>query len=315
MNKTLTAIEGLRVGHAVDKSGTGCTVILFEPMAEVAYEARGGYPTTFDTDGIDVGKRFVKRHAVFLAGGDVYGLDCPAGIRRYLLERREVTMTAGGQMPLIVGATIYDMWRAEISKVSYPDIAYNACLNASTDQVPEGNVGGGIGGSAGGFGGHDRSGKGGTGSFATQLFDGICVAALMVTNCMGNVRDPDTGEILEGVRDRNTGKFIQFEDVMEEYVRSPRKKENTTIGIVATNAELTHEELVKVAQMAHDGLAMSIRPTHTTSDGDTIFAVSTGKIKSTEWRPRMLDAIGYLSARCVAISIARSVTVNRPRKM
>jgi len=102
--------------------------------------------------------------------------------------------------------------------------------------------------------------------------------------------------------------------MIEEYVRAAPRKENTTIGIVATNAELNHEELIKVAQMAHDGLAMSIRPTHTTSDGDTIFAVATGKIKSTESRPRLLDAIGYLSARCVAISIARSVTVGRKEK-
>lgn len=311
MNNTLTAIHGLKVGHAEDAAGTGCTVILFDPMAEVAYEARGGYPTTFDTDGIDTGKRFVRRHAVFLAGGDVYGLDCPSGIRRYLLERGLTSMEAGGQMPLIVGATIYDMWRADIRNVSYPDIAYRACLNASSEPVPEGNVGGGIGGSAGGFAGHDRAGKGGTGSFAVHLFDGISVAALMITNCMGNVRDPDTGETLEGARDRESDRFIQFEEIVEEYVRSPRRKENTTIGIVATNAELSHEELIKIAQMAHDGLAMSIRPTHTTSDGDTIFAVSTGKIKSDESRPRLLDALGYFSARCVAVSIARSVTVNR----
>lgn len=310
MNKTLTTIDGLRVGHAEEIAGTGCTVILFDQMATVAYEARGGYPTTFDTDGIDVGKRFVKRHAVFLAGGDVYGLDCPAGIRKYLLEGGLVSMKAGGQMPLIVGATIYDMWRANIGDISYPDIAYRACLNATTEPVPEGNVGGGIGGSVGGFAGHNRSGKGGTGSYAMSLFGGINVAALMITNCMGNVRDPDTGKILEGARNEN-GEFIEFEDVIENYVRATPKRENTTIGIVATNAELSHEELVKVAQMAHDGLAMSIRPTHTTSDGDTIFAVSTGKIKSDQSGPRLLDAIGYLSARCVAISIARSVTAGR----
>jgi len=310
MNRTLTAIEGLRVGHAVDKARTGCTVILLEPMADVAYEARGGYPTTFDTDGIDVGKRFVKRHAVFLAGGDVYGLDAPAGIRKYLLERDLVTMKAGGQMPLIVGATIYDMWRADIRSVSYPDLAYQACLNATNEPVAEGNVGGGIGGSAGGFAGHDRAGKGGTGSFLISLPEGIMVGALMITNCMGNVRDPDTGETLEGARDES-GKFIQFEDIMENYVRSSPTKENTTIGVVATNVELDHEELYKIAQMAHDGLAMAIRPTHTTSDGDTIFATSTGRIKSNGSRPRLLDTIGYLSAKCVAISIARSVTANR----
>jgi L-aminopeptidase/D-esterase-like protein len=310
MNQTLTAIEGLRVGHAESEAGTGCTVVLLEPMATVAYEARGGYPTTFDTDGIDVGKRFVKRHAVFLAGGDVYGLDCPAGIRRYLLEQGAVSMQAGGEMPLIVGATIYDMWRANISGVSYPELSYRACLKASHSPVAEGNVGAGIGGSAGGFAGHDRAGKGGTGSFALPVGNGIFVAALMVTNCMGNVRDPYTGEILEGARDSN-GKFIQFEDAVQEYVQSAPKRENTTIGIVATNADLSHEELIKVAQMSHDGLAMSIRPTHTTSDGDTIFAISTAKIRPNGSRQRWIDAIGYLSARCVAISIARSVTVNR----
>ncbi len=176
--------------------------------------------------------------------------------------------------------------------------------------MAEGNVGGGIGGSAGGFAGHDRAGKGGTGSYSASLSGGIMVGALMITNCMGNVRDPDTGVTLEGARDEN-GRFIQFEDVMENYANSSPTKENTTIGIVATNVELTHEELFKVAQMAHDGLAMAIRPTHTTSDGDTIFATSTGKIKSNGPRPRLLDAIGYLSAKCVAISIARSVTVNR----
>lgn len=312
MNQTLTAIEGLRVGHAEAEVATGCTVILLEPMATVAYEARGGYPTTFDTDGIDIGKRFVKRHAVFLAGGDVYGLDCPAGIRRHLLERQIVSMQAGGEMPLIVGATIYDMWRAEISSVSYPEIAYRACLRASRDPVEEGNVGAGIGGSAGGFAGPDKAGKGGTGSFALPVGGGIFVGALMVTNCMGNVRDPDTGEILEGARN-SSGKFIQFEDVIQEYVQSAPKRENTTIGIVATNADLSHEELIKVAQMSHDGFAMSIRPTHTTSDGDTIFTVSTGKIRPNGSRQRWVDAIGYLSARCVSISIARSVTINRNR--
>jgi len=312
LNRTLTAIEGLTVGQAEDRAGTGCTVVLFDPMVDVACEARGGYPTTYDTHGIDVAKRFVKRHAVFLAGGDVYGLDSPIGIRRYLLERGVVSMKAGGQMPLIVGATIYDMWRANIETVSYADIAYRACLKASNEPVKEGYVGGGIGGSAGGFAGHDRAGKGGTGSFAIPLFDGIYVAALMITNCMGNVRDPDSGEILEGARDES-GRFIQFEDMTEQYVKEAPRKENTTIGIVATNAELNHEELIKVSQMAHDGLAMAIRPTHTTSDGDTIFAVSTAKVKSNESRPRLLDAIGYLSARCVAISIARSVTVGKKK--
>ena len=295
------------MGHARDdKENTGCTVVLLDPMMEVACEARGGYPTTYDTDGIDVAKRFLKRHAIFLAGGDVYGLDAPSGIRKYLLEKGIVSKKAGGEMPLIVGATIYDMWRANIDNVSYGNLAYKACTEASRAPVPEGNVGGGIGGSAGGFAGHDRAGKGGTGSWAMHAFDGVYVGALMVSNCMGNVRDPDTGELLAGAKDES-GKFILFENMIEEYVRQPRTKENTTIGIVATNADLTHEELIKMVQMAHDGLAMAIRPTHTTSDGDTLFAVCTRRVKIADSRPRAIDAIGYLAAKCVATSIARSV--------
>jgi L-aminopeptidase/D-esterase-like protein len=310
-NNTLTAIEGLRVGHAEDRrAGTGCTVVLLDPMVDVACEARGGYPTTFDTHGIDVAKRFVKRHAIFLAGGDVYGLDSPIGIRKYLLERGLASNKAGGQMPLIVGATIYDMWRADIHEVNYGDLAYKACLGASTDPVAEGNVGGGIGGLVGSFTGHDKSGKGGVGTFAQELFGGVYVAALIVTNSMGNIRDPDTGETIAGARNAN-GRFVEFDEVLEEYVRRPLAKENTTIGVVATNADLNQEELVKICQMAHDGLPMSIRPTHTTGDGDTIFAVSTARVKlkgeDEVSRARLLDAIGYLSAKCVAVSIARSV--------
>jgi L-aminopeptidase/D-esterase-like protein len=307
-NQTLTAIKGLRVGHSRDDyENTGCTVVLLEPMVEVACEARGGYPTTYDTDGIDVGKRFLKRHAIFLAGGDVYGLDSPIGIRKYLLERGVVSKQAGGQMPLVVGATIYDMWRANIEKVSYAHLAYKACLLASAAPVAEGNVGGGIGGSVGGFAGHERAGKGGSGSFAIKLTGDIYVGALMVTNSMGNIRNPDTGEILAGATDGG-GKFIEFESYLEQYLQRPKTKENTTIGVVATNAELSHEELIKVVQMAHDGLAMAIRPTHTTSDGDTLFALSTKQVKiAEEARARYIDAIGALAAKCVAVAIARSV--------
>ena len=240
-------------------------------MVEVACEARGGYPTTYDTDGIDVGKRFLKRHAIFLAGGDVYGLDSPIGIRKYLLEKGVVSKQAGGQMPLIVGATIYDMWRANIEKVE---------LRAPRVQ----GVHAGLDGSGAGrkcwrrnrrkrwrLCRSRKAGKGGTGSCAMKLVDDIYVGALMITNSMGNIRNPDTGEILAGATDEK-GKFIEFESVMENYVRRPKTKENTTIGIVATNAELSHEELIKMVQMAHDGLPMAIRPTHTTSDGDTLFA-------------------------------------------
>jgi len=300
-------VEGLRVGHARDsRESTGCTVVLLEPEAPVAVDARGGYPTTFDTHGVEIAKTYVKRHAIFLAGGDVYGLDAPAGIWKYLVERGYASTEAGGKMPLVVGATIYDLFLADMKRVNYHKVAYAACQNASATPVPEGLVGAGVGAAVGNFMGNRFNTKSGLGSSALRLPNRITIASLAVPNSMGDIYDFRTGKLIAGARDKS-GRYVEFEKYIPQYVGERTKKRHTTLGIVATNAELTHEELFKIAQVAHNGLAMSIRPVHTSEDGDTIFATSTSRIKILGERKRMIDAIGYGASICLAAAVVRGV--------
>lgn len=309
-NDTLTAVDGLRVGHAEDKSApTGCTVILFEPEADVACEARGGWPGTYDTHSIDVTKTFVKKNAVFLTGGDVFGFDTAIGIRRYLLERGLASVTGVGKLPGIVGANIYDLPIATIDQVRYPELGYSACVNASREPVGEGNIGAGMGGTVGKLKGIEFACKGGCGTNALTLPNELVVGALVVTNAYGNVYDVETGRTIAGTRRTDKG-FIEFEEAMSDYLRDSAPH-HTTIGLVATNVDLSHEQLIKVAQLAHDGLAMSIRPVHMSTDGDTMFAASTARIRGLRDLDRIVDIIGYSGAQCVAKSVVRSVKAAR----
>ena len=310
-NNTITAVEGLRVGHAHDEHArTGCTVVLLEPEADVACEARGGWPGTYDTHSIDVTKTFVRKHAIFLTGGDVFGFDVATGIRRYLLEKRMASRTGSGKLPGIVGANIYDVEFANVQQANYPQLGYQACINASSRAVSEGNVGAGIGATVGKFSGRKFASKGGCGSSAVRLRNKLVVGALVITNSYGNIYDYQNGRIISGAR-RPSGGFMEFDDLLRKGEKHSGRRGNTTIGVVATNAILSHEQLLKVAQMAHDGLAMSIRPVHTSLDGDTIFATTTTKMPSNTQKNGVVDVVGYLASCCVANAASRSVKTAR----
>ena len=310
VNASITAVEGVRVGHAHDeRARTGCTVVLFEPEADTACEARGGWPGTYDTHSIDVTKTFVKKNAVFLTGGDVFGFDTAVGIRRYLLERGLASATGVGKLPGIVGANIYDVEFGAVQEARYSELGYSACLNASSEPVAEGNVGAGMGATVGKLKGLRFACKGGCGTSAVTLSDKMLVGAVVVTNALGNIYDVGSGRTIAGVRGDKG--FVEFEEIIPEYPQSKLGHTNTTIGVVATNVDLSHEQLIKVAQMAHDGLAMSIRPVHMSTDGDTIFAASTARIRGTREREGIVDIIGYTAVRCVADAVVRSVKAAR----
>jgi L-aminopeptidase/D-esterase-like protein len=277
-----------------------------EPEAPVAVDARGGYPTTFDTHGIEITKTYIKRHAIFLAGGDVYGLDSPAGIWKYLVERGDASTEAGGRMPLVVGATIYDLFLAKMKRVNYHEIAYDACQNASQAPVAEGLVGAGMGAAVGNYMGHHFNTKSGLGTSMLRLPKGIIVGAIAVPNSMGSIYDFRTGRLIAGARVKS-GRYVEFEKFIPEYVGKRTHRRHTTLGVVATNALLSHEELLKLAQLAHNGLAMAIRPVHTSEDGDTVFTTSTSRIEISGERKRMIDVIGYSASICMATAIVRGV--------
>src|SRR5207245_5518033 len=168
-NSTLTAIRGVRVGHAQDiRRRTGTTVVLLEPPAMAFADARGGWPGTYDTAASDLGKTFIERHALLLAGGDICGFDAVRGIRRYLLENKLASRTGGGKMPAIIGTNIYDLEFADTEGLDYTDLGYDACSGASTKPVPQGNVGAGTGATVGPFFGRSGGTKGGLGSSAAK---------------------------------------------------------------------------------------------------------------------------------------------------
>ena len=307
-NTTLTVVDGVKVGHAQDeRARTGCTVILFNPEADTACDARGGWPGTYDTHSIDIGKTYVKKHAIFLTGGDVFGFDSAIGVRRFLLEQKLAMPSGAGKVPGIVGANIWDLEFATIHEADYTQLGYSASVNASSDPVPEGNVGAGKGATVGKLKGLNFACKGGCGSYAAHLPNDIVVGALIITNSVGNIYDLDAdGKIVVGTRNAGGG-FLELDDVIPEYLREEIPRSKTTIGIVATNVDISHEGMIRIAQMAHDGLAMSIRPVHMSRDGDTLFAASTAKIAGVRESKRMVDILGYTATRCVARAVVRSV--------
>ena len=269
-------------------------------------DARGGWPGTYDTAASDLGKTFIERHALLLTGGDVYGFDAVAGIRRFLLERKLASPTGGGKMPAIMGTTIYDLGFADAEGLDYTDLGYTACLNASTKPVSEGNVGGGTGATVGPFFGTKGGTKGGLGSSSAKVGPWT-VGAIVVTNCVGNVYDPFENRTIGGTRRKEGEGFLEMDDVVGDYVRRSSTRFGTTIGVVGTDAPLDHEQLARLIELAHDGIALAVRPAHLSTDGDTILGFCSGRPSRSRIDYRTFDALHHVAVREVALAAVRGV--------
>jgi L-aminopeptidase/D-esterase-like protein len=305
LNNTLTDVPGILVGQQTHLEGaTGCTVIICPEGTIGGVDQRGGAPGTRETDLLHPMHLVQTVNAISLSGGSAFGLATADGVMRYL-EENGIGFNArdGFLVPIVPAAVIFDL--AVGKRGIRPDAAmgYAACESASADPVAQGTVGAGTGGRIGGMMGNEFATKGGLGSASVDLGDGLIVAALMVVNAVGDVINED-GSIMAGLRQPSGEKgFVDMLNtmmVMSRMVETP-SSENTVIGVVATNARLTKEETNKVAQMAHDGLARAVRPTHTMFDGDTIFALSTGQI------PANVNAIGAYAAEVVEQAIRNAV--------
>ena len=309
----LTEVHGIEVGHyTLTERPTGCTVILVEGAGAVGGVAqRGGAPGTRETDLLDPANMVDRVNAVVLSGGSAYGLDAATGTMRWLEERRiGWPVGAAGVVPIVPAAILMDLgFGGKPTVRPTADCGYRAADAATTGPVAEGNVGAGAGATVGKMGG--RPMKGGIGSAAIVLPNGLVVAAIVASNSVGDIIDPETGQVVAGTR---TADGTQIADV-RKLLRSgaigagrnaaPRPAENTTIGLVATNARLTKAEIHRVALMADDGYGRAIYPTHTTGDGDTVFALATGR-----WDGQAnVAVIGALAADAMAEAIVRSVSV------
>ncbi len=302
LNNTITAVPGIRVGHAQnDEALTGCTVVLCEAGAVGGVDQRGGAPGTRETDLLRPMHRVERIHGVLLTGGSAFGLDATAGVMRYLEERGIGFDVGVARVPIVPAAVIFDLalGRADVR----PDaaMAYQACVNAMTDPVIEGSIGAGTGATVGKILGMPNATKSGVGSACVEIGNGLFVGAIVVVNALGDVIDPHNGSIIAGARTADG--FADTLKVMQQFqaMSAASSTNNTVIGVVATNAKLSKEEANKVAQMAHDGLARAIRPAHTMYDGDTIFALSTGD------RAADANLVGALAAEVFAEAIVRGV--------
>jgi L-aminopeptidase/D-esterase-like protein len=297
----ITDVEGIKVGHYRDKRRpTGCTVILCEEGAVASVDVRGSAPGTRETDLLDPLNHVEKAHAILLAGGSAFGLDAATGVMRYLEERGIGYVTPFAKVPIVPAAILYDLRFGDPRIRPDAEAGYQACLSARTGPVEEGSVGAGSGATVGKM----QPGlpmKGGLGTASIQLPGGAVVASLVAVNCVGNVIDPASGQIVAGARLPDRSGFLDA----KEWARSSVVVEstNTTIGVVATNIPLSKTQLKKVAQMGHDGMARVINPVHTPWDGDTLFAISTGTRKVTT----DVGRIGTLAAEVVSKAILRAI--------
>jgi L-aminopeptidase/D-esterase-like protein len=315
MTNSLTDIPGIRVGHAHDLEAlTGCTVVLCPPGTIGGVDKRGGAPSSRQTDQLETVRLVNEVHAVLLGGGSAFGLDAASGVVGYLEEHEVGFDMRVARVPIVPAAILFDLLigRGDVR----PDAAmgYQACENASERRPAEGNVGAGTGATVGKILGKDGAMKAGLGTASREIGGGLVVGALVAVNAFGDVIQPRTGEILAGARLVETDEagnpittgFANTLSVMEQFAASAGlhmgRRENTVIGVVATNARLDKEGINKVAQMAHDGLARTIRPAHTMFDGDTIFGLATGEIDADP------SLIGAFAAEVFAEAVLRGVT-------
>lgn len=301
----ITDVPGIRVGHhTLTERPTGCTVILAPPNTVGAVDQRGGAPGTRETNLLAPENMVSVVHAIVLSGGSAFGLATADGVMKYLGEQKIGYPVSGTVVPIVPAAILLDLsigGRPDIRPG--PDCGYQAAAMASQGDVAEGSVGAGAGATIGKFV-NNRPMKGGIGTASLQGPEGLVVGAIVAVNASGSVIDRRTGTPVAGVR---AADGVSLEDPFA-LVRSAagaagRAMENTTIGVVATNARLTKAQALRVSMMAQDGLARAIFPAHTPGDGDTLFVLATGGLGG---EPNV-SRIGSLAAEAVSDAILRAV--------
>jgi L-aminopeptidase/D-esterase-like protein len=301
MNGGITDVPGLKVGHYTDlRAATGCTVVLCEEGATAGVEVRGAAPGTRETDLLRPQHLVQQIHALLLSGGSAFGLDAAAGVMRYLEERGHGFDTGVARVPIVPAAILFDLAIGDPTVRPDGEAAYQACVHATPGTVAEGNVGVGTGATVGKLMGMAQAMKGGLGTASQTIGTGIVVGAMVAVNCLGDVVDWRSGEILAGARKPGGGYLDTAQALKGDLARTVLALTNTTIGVVATNARLTKEETNELARLAGHGYAYAIRPA-TILDGDTLFALSVGDTKGD------VSAIGAAGAEVVAEAIARAV--------
>ena len=321
LHNAITDVPGIKVGHAHNEAAlTGCTVILCEGGAVGGVDQRGGAPGPRETDAMHPLHLVEKVHAITLAGGSAFGLDAATGGVQYLEKRGVGFDVRVAKVPIVPAAILFDLGIGKADVRPDATMGYQACMNATTGPPAEGNVGAGMGATVGKILGIGQAMKSGIGTASMEIGSGVIVGAIAAVNAFGDVIDPTSSKIIAGARTirigsgaLNIGAAGYLADTMEimktlvgRAILDFSAREHTVIGVVATNAQLNKEQINKVAQMAQDGLARTVRPAHTMLDGDTIFALATGEKKAD------VNIVGAFAAEVFSQAILRAVRAAKP---
>lgn len=300
----ITDVMGIEVGHYTEqRRPTGCTVVLARSGAVAGVDVRGAAPGTRETDLLAPGNLVDTVHAIMLSGGSAFGLDAASGAMRWLEQQQIGLDVKGIRVPIVPAAVLFDLFVGDSSIRPDQAAGYAACVAANAHPPTEGNVGAGAGATIGKVFGIDLAMKGGIGS-ASLTVDGVTVAALIACNALGDIIDPSSGQVLGGARIAPDS--LALLDIRQALLQGKAGPSilpgtNTTIGVVATDAVLTKTQANRLALTAHDGLARSINPVHTISDGDTLFAMGTGASGKT---------LGAMTLGCLAAEVTARAVVN-----
>ena len=296
-------IGEIKIGQAENvQAGTGCTVLYTEQGMAAGLDVRGGGPASRESELMNPLAAAQTIHGIVLAGGSAFGLGAADGVMQYL-EERGIGFDVGPlKVPLVCQADLFDLTVGDPYTRPDRDMGYEACINAQHGNYRDGNYGAGCGATVGKIAGMDFCMKSGIGSYALQLGE-LQVGALVAVNALGDIYDWKTGCKAAGLLTEDKKSFRRTEDLMYASTEVVENKftGNTTIGIIVTNAGFTKPSLCKIAGMAHDGYARSIRPVHTTADGDSIYAVSVGDVEADQ------DLTGVLAAEVMSEAIIRAV--------
>lgn len=306
--KGLTDVAGILVGHATDMEAlTGCTVILCGTRAVGGVDVRGSATGSVEIEALNPGHVAPNVHAIVLAGGSAFGLEASSGVRS-ALEKRGIGFDVGvTHVPIVPGAILFDLGIGSARGRPNREMGERAVAAANDGPVAEGNVGAGTGCTVGKILGMKHAMKSGIGSASVTLGTGVVVGALVAVNALGDVIEPGTGKIIAGARKSPSGmEFANSAAVMRHgEIPAAFGRRNTTLAVVATNAALDRVQINKVAALASLGVARTISPVNTMSDGDITFAISLGSERAA------VDSVGVAAAEALATAVVRAVRAAR----
>ena len=301
---SITDIQNIKIGQVEDAAaGTGCTVFLCEEGMRAGLDVRGGGPASRESQLLNPLMAAQVVHAIVLAGGSAFGLSAGSGVMRYLEDQGIGYDVGVTKVPLVVQSDLFDLTVGDASVRPDEAMGYAAAKQAAeAPNYRDGIYGAGCGATVGKIAGMDSCMKSGIGSYAVQIGD-LQVGAVVALNALGDIYDAKSGKQIAGLLAEDGKTFRSSPEVIEQSIKVVKNRfaGNTTLAVIITNSYFEKTALCKIAGMGHDGYARSIRPVHTSLDGDSIYAISVGDVEADQ------EVVGTLAAEVISEAIVRAV--------